>query len=639
MKFRWKKGLAGEQRGAFIVFTALAVWFLLMFVAFAIDFGNYYQHRTRLQNAADAAALAGVAQYADSELIDFTLTDKGKGRLVALPANVKAGAEGQSATFSADNYTFKKLDDVPDDVHQQGLDYVDRNYRRGLGIKEDSMWSATQESTSSSTTQAAGGTTQTTTTTSSSRQICYRVDLEDKISTFFARIFGVNELTVNVSAMAMLDGTESTTVEELLPEISGHINDIIPNYYWESIAKYKSNIYDTSGKKVGTTAAPKKDDPSQPSDQVYGTQDVRYLLSDSKFDYWDIKWGAQKDDEGHLIFGYKDKDKDGNDITDGICAVPIYGEQDLTDNDILTQIFRFEGPESVIWKRENGKEEEIIGLFLDRDNITKSVRSTLFGAKDRFTEIIIGKLASNNSSKINPNVPIYARLESEPVQISNDSNKIGGLTSVCGITFTVTLTESDYNNIAEIKPFVFAYDGPDPNRGDYDAPWIATRAIKKAETPKVIDREYRPGQIANNKEPLLKIVGGNRSIIPTPLVQSSTSTPGPIVVDLTTPGSVFKGAIWAPRSQVTIKGSGKIVGFIAARRIILNGKEIKGKGIDEYGRRYDTSQKISMPALAAFHPEGTAHDYFDYTQLYITDNYNIVYTDFVDWTNKKHLPK
>ena len=69
-----KKRIAGEQRGAFIVFTALAVWFLMMFVAFAVDFGNYYQHRTRLQNAADAAALAGVAKYADSE----PMSEKGK---------------------------------------------------------------------------------------------------------------------------------------------------------------------------------------------------------------------------------------------------------------------------------------------------------------------------------------------------------------------------------------------------------------------------------------------------------------------------------------------------------------------------------------------------------------------------------
>ena len=186
MKLRWKKGTAGEQRGAFIVFTALAIWFLMMFVAFAVDFGNYYQHRARLQNAADAAALAGVAKYADSELFDYTMTEKGKGRLVKIPANITGGADGQPATFSADNYTFTKLEDVPGEVHQQGLDYVDSNYRRGLGIKEDSMWSATQESTSSTTTQTAGGAMQNQETTSLSKQYCYRVDLEDKVTTFFA---------------------------------------------------------------------------------------------------------------------------------------------------------------------------------------------------------------------------------------------------------------------------------------------------------------------------------------------------------------------------------------------------------------------------------------------------------------------
>lgn len=632
MKLWWKRGLAGEQRGAFIVFTALAIWFLMMFVAFAVDFGNYYQHRSRLQNAADAAALAGIAKYADSDDFAVSTTAENKGRLVRIPTDFVLGTDGNAASFSSDSYTFNRLSGVPNDVHTQGVEYVHKNYRSNLEIKEDSMWTATQSSTTTTQT-AAGGTTQNTTTT---KRYCYRVDLEDTVTTFFARIFGVETLPVSVSAMAMLDGTESTVVEELLEEISNSINDIIPNYYWESIAQYKSNIYNTSGNLVETTAAPDPEHPSQSSNRVYGKTNLWYLVSDSKFDYWDVEWGARKDEEGHLIFGYKDKDHDGNDITDGICAEPIYGEENLTDKDILTQIFRFESPDSVLW---DGK-QEIIGLFLDRDNITKRVRNTYFGAKDRFVEIRLGKLASDDSFKIHPNVPIYARLESEPVQISNreetingKKTKTGGLTTVCGITIKVTLTEGDYNSIAEIKPFVFAYDGPDPNRGDYDAPWIATRAIKAAEMPK-INRDYRAGQIAENKEPVLKIVGDDRNSIPESLVQSSTSTPGPIVVDLTKPGSVFKGAIWAPRSQVTIIGEGKIIGFIAARRIILNGNSIIGKGVDAFGRRYDTSQEMSLSSLAAYHV-GPEHDRFDYTKSYITDNYNIVYTEFVNWTDKK----
>ncbi len=638
MKELLKKRIAGEQRGAFIVFTALAIWFLMMFVAFAIDFGNYYQHRTRLQNAADAAALAGVAQYADSELIGYTMSEKGKGRLVKLPTSITGGEAGKSATFSADDYTFTKLDKVPTEVHAQGQNYVQKNYRSDLDIKEDSMWSATQESTSSTTTQAAGGTTQITTTTSSSRQFCYRVDLEDKVTTFFARIFGVNELTVNVSAMAMLDGATNSTVEELLPMVSGHINDIIPNYYWESIANYVSNIYDTNGNLVGTTGASDPKHHDDFSSKAYGRTNLYYLLSDSKFDYKEVEWGAR---DG--VIGFKDKDKDGNDITDGICAEPIYATAgDDCKNTVLTQVFRFESPNSVLY---NGK--EIIGLFLDRDNVTKNN----YGKCDRFADIYIGKIASTDTDaiKINPNVPIYARLESEPVQISNrapvtvngETFKTGGLTSVCGVTFHMTWKPDyyDYNNddekkkfdeeLGKIKPFVFAYDGPDPNRDDDDGPWVATEAIKKAEAPK-INRDYKPGEILQDKEPLLKIVGGDRSAIPSTLVQSSTSTPGPITV-LIPHGRVFKGVIWAPRSKVTIIGGGKIIGFIAARRI--DDSQYTGP------HKFEKAQQISLPSLAAFRPASTTkHDYFDYVKSYITDEYHMVYTQFVDYTDKSLLP-
>lgn len=652
MKLRWKKGTAGEQRGAFIVFTALAIWFLMMFVAFAVDFGNYYQHRARLQNAADAAALAGVAKYADSELFDYTMTEKGKGRLVKIPANITGGADGQPATFSADNYTFTKLEDVPGEVHQQGLDYVDSNYRRGLGIKEDSMWSATQESTSSTTTQTAGGAMQNQETTSLSKQYCYRVDLEDKVTTFFARIFSkeLETLTVHVSAMAMLDGTKSTTVEELLPMISGHINDIIPNYYWESIAYYPSKIYE-GGVQVATTGKP---DPKNPNNkftnQAYGKTNLNYLLTDSKFDYTDIVWGARPEVDfatgqytGRYIIGYKDTGRDGTDLTEdkeGVCAVPIYAEGPVNENDVLTQVFKFESDSSVLY----GVDKDIIGLFLDRDNVVKKIKyDTLpaehkerfkddeyvvknglgYGQRDRFVDIYIGKITRK------PNVPIYARLESEPVRIGER-----GVTSTCGITFYITLHENSYNNIDEIKPFVFAYDGPDPNRGLNDAPWVATSQVGlDYKNNSANEYELSAGQIEERAEPLYNSFATKSNPpkpMPLQMVESSRATPGPIVVYIPQ-GHVFKGVIWAPRSKVTIIGGGKIIGFIAARRI--NDKPYNGP------HKFERAQQITLPVLAAFKPEGeTRHDYFDYSRTYITDEYNMVYTEFVDWTDKKYLP-
>jgi hypothetical protein len=50
-----------EQRGSVLIVTALLLIVLLGFTAFAIDFGNAYIVKNELQNAADAAALAGAS--------------------------------------------------------------------------------------------------------------------------------------------------------------------------------------------------------------------------------------------------------------------------------------------------------------------------------------------------------------------------------------------------------------------------------------------------------------------------------------------------------------------------------------------------------------------------------------------------
>ena len=48
-----------NQRGAIFVLTALFLPVFLAFLGFAYDVGNLYIHKTKLQNVADAAALAG----------------------------------------------------------------------------------------------------------------------------------------------------------------------------------------------------------------------------------------------------------------------------------------------------------------------------------------------------------------------------------------------------------------------------------------------------------------------------------------------------------------------------------------------------------------------------------------------------
>lgn len=65
MRFDMWKSKA--QKGAFLVFTALMIPIIFICAGFAVDLGNAWAYKSKLQNAADAAVLAGAYQYqADS---------------------------------------------------------------------------------------------------------------------------------------------------------------------------------------------------------------------------------------------------------------------------------------------------------------------------------------------------------------------------------------------------------------------------------------------------------------------------------------------------------------------------------------------------------------------------------------------
>ena len=54
-----------EERGAIFVLTAILLPVILGFMGFGYDVGNLYMHKARLQNAADAASLAGARAFVD----------------------------------------------------------------------------------------------------------------------------------------------------------------------------------------------------------------------------------------------------------------------------------------------------------------------------------------------------------------------------------------------------------------------------------------------------------------------------------------------------------------------------------------------------------------------------------------------
>lgn len=56
----------GQECGSILIFTAVGVPILLALAGFGFDVGNLYMHKARLQNVADAAALAGARAYIDN---------------------------------------------------------------------------------------------------------------------------------------------------------------------------------------------------------------------------------------------------------------------------------------------------------------------------------------------------------------------------------------------------------------------------------------------------------------------------------------------------------------------------------------------------------------------------------------------
>lgn len=68
MRFDMLKSKA--QKGAFLVFTALMIPIIFLCAGFAVDLGNAWAYKSKLQNAADAAALAGAAHFANGDSYD-----------------------------------------------------------------------------------------------------------------------------------------------------------------------------------------------------------------------------------------------------------------------------------------------------------------------------------------------------------------------------------------------------------------------------------------------------------------------------------------------------------------------------------------------------------------------------------------
>ncbi len=152
MREFWKN----REKGAVIVMFALFIPLMMICVGLAVDLGNLYAHKTRLQNAADAAALAGAREFAvKGETVDSHSEADDEAKLYA-----KKAAENNN-----------------------GKNIIVGVYRAGEAkLQENSDVEAKTED----------------------KSIYYRVDLTETVPLYFLRIIGLTEQEVAVTSIVKL---------------------------------------------------------------------------------------------------------------------------------------------------------------------------------------------------------------------------------------------------------------------------------------------------------------------------------------------------------------------------------------------------------------------------------------------------
>lgn len=162
----WRKCLAHwdkcRQKGQILVFTAVLLPLLIAACGFTVDFGNMYMHKSRLQNAADAAAIAGGYAFRDNK------------------ENIDSHPKADNASTASAESNLTNFDDM-------GHLYQARMDKAGV--------------------------------------IYYRVELSESVPVYFLRLFGVGDSTTvsadSIASIVNLGGGKNNIFQNLFSFGSG----------------------------------------------------------------------------------------------------------------------------------------------------------------------------------------------------------------------------------------------------------------------------------------------------------------------------------------------------------------------------------------------------------------------------------
>ena len=179
---KFRETLKNKQRGAIMVFFAILVPLFLGVIGLAVDAGFLYMQKAKLQDVADATALAGAGH----------LKDENREEQVAKAVSAFAGANGYKDEDEADSSNFSELLGKPDDTNvtlEENAAWkiayaIDKNVNDKDGVQRDHV----------------------------------RVVILKRVPTFFIRMLFPEQNEVVVKAVAAAEYVEG---EEPEPVISG----------------------------------------------------------------------------------------------------------------------------------------------------------------------------------------------------------------------------------------------------------------------------------------------------------------------------------------------------------------------------------------------------------------------------------
>lgn len=440
-----------SQKGAVLVFVALMLPIMVFFGGMAIDFGRAYMYKSQLQNAADAAALAGV-----------TAAAKSKARLVEDPAKLAIVDEADKIARA-------------------------KNAANVVLTKDTGKASANAENTILGYKSENGA-------------YYYKVELTDEVKMVFARFFLPKSLfpdawKVKVSARAWAmagDGTgdhEPHVIDKLTQTAQAVTENTTEDFFdWEDELKQifreqginltkdelraKAREFSFTNEGVQYDYEGNRSEVFNMDDSIEARnhmkdffinfkQDVHGAVTNN-FDVTDLQGLSYL--EARDLFYADDKRFENIILPDGtFIAGPItwdelirrFGSQIGTKNSSTWQRLTDEKLSNrLTWEEISKSERDIVWNALT-SKITAQINVNVAYDVRNVDELSAREVSLTPQGEPNYQDPLFVRIESEEFNASSVSNTIHDI----NININVDNTDNKY------RPMVFVYDGP---KGDKD---------------------------------------------------------------------------------------------------------------------------------------------------------------------------